>query len=72
VELPDSLRFSPVTIAFSRPPRTNRNPQGSPIAAPRSRSSSRLVSRVVSSPRRTCHDPSGVVWLSAKLPWEIR
>ena len=58
----------PVTIAQARPPPASRRPSGSPTETPRTRSSSSVVSRVVSSPRLRCQAPprAGPVWVSRK------
>ena len=63
-----SVAPSPVTIAEARPPPARRSPSGAPMVTPLTRSSSSVVSRVVSSPRRRCHAPprSGPVWVSVK------
>ena len=49
---PAGCRSRPVTIADSRAPRASRSPSGSERLTPATRSSSSVVSRVVSSPRR--------------------
>ena len=51
---PAGRRSRPVTIAESRAPRASRSPSGSARLTPATRSSSSVVSRVVSRPRVRC------------------